>query len=260
MNPGPYDYGKMGITKKSRNTLVELGYCGFKKPLKDKDLEDILRGYYATTSFIDFEIGRLIQALESQKIRENTIVVIFGDNGFHLGENGVWAKKTNFEAGARVPLMICGAGVKAKGRSTKALVELVDLYPTLIEMAGIPNPDTSQLEGTSLVPLLSNPDRSWKRAAFTQIENKEYSIRTKEYRLIASREPNGELKPSALYQENLDPLELKNLVNDPEKAEIVKSLLQELKQGWKAASQRNSGLWKPPALSTAITSKSNFQQ
>ena len=108
----------------------------------------------------------MLDELDRSGLRDNTVVVLFGDHGYHLGEQGLWGKTTNFELDTRVPLIVRAPGMKAAGRPTSSLVELVDLYPTLAELAGLPLGE--QLEGKSFVPLLNDPARVTKTAAFSQ--------------------------------------------------------------------------------------------
>ncbi|MDB4474621.1 sulfatase [Opitutaceae bacterium] len=128
-------------------------------------------GYLACASFVDAQIGRMVAALEEAGVRDNTIIIVWGDHGWHLGEMGVWGKATNYEIGTRVPLMIWTPDMPAgsRGRTTDALVELVDMYPTLCDLVGVSLPE--HLEGHSFAPLLGDPDRAWKKAAFSQYPN-----------------------------------------------------------------------------------------
>ncbi|MEO9590925.1 sulfatase/phosphatase domain-containing protein, partial [Rhodopirellula bahusiensis] len=114
-------------------------------------------------------IGKLIAALEEAGVRDNTMIVVWGDHGWHLGDMGVWGKATNYEIATRVPLMIWSPDMQTRGANTDALVELVDIYPTLCELAGIPVPEHT--EGTSFKPLMNDPNQSWKDAAFSQYPN-----------------------------------------------------------------------------------------
>lgn len=138
-------------------------------PIGDDLARTLLHGYYACVSYVDAQIGMMVAALEEVGIRENTIIIVWGDHGWHLGDMGVWGKATNYEIATRVPLIISTPDMKSRGKSTDALVELVDMYPTLCELAGVPIP--THLEGHSFVPLLDKPDRSWKKAAFSQFPN-----------------------------------------------------------------------------------------
>ncbi|MEP4079553.1 sulfatase [Haloferula sp.] len=135
----------------------------------DPELSRTLRhAYLACASYIDAQVGLVLNALDEGGLRDNTIVVLWGDHGWHLGEMGVWGKATNYEIATRVPLIVSVPPrfKAAKGATSDALVELVDLYPTLCELTGVPIP--SHVEGTSFKPLLTNPERPWKAAAFTQ--------------------------------------------------------------------------------------------
>ena len=132
------------------------------------DLQKKLRhGYYACTSYIDAQIGRMIKALKDSGEYENTIIVLWSDHGFNLGEMGYWGKATNYEVATKVPFIIVAPGIsqKVKGEQSNALVELVDVFPTLCDLADLEKPN--HLEGTSLVPLLKKPTKKWKEDAFS---------------------------------------------------------------------------------------------
>ncbi len=138
-------------------------------PIDDKLAHTLMHAYLACVSYVDAQIGMMIDAIDAAGLRDNTIIVVWGDHGWHLGDMGVWGKATNYEIGTRVPLMIWTPDMKARGETTDALVELVDIYPTLCELAGIEAPD--HLEGHSFVPLLDKPHQNWKSAAFSQYPN-----------------------------------------------------------------------------------------
>ncbi|MEP1891330.1 MAG: sulfatase, partial [Cyclobacteriaceae bacterium] len=140
-----------------------------KKGSIDDSLAITLRhAYLACVSYVDAQIGKMIDAIDESGQRDNTIIILWSDHGWHLGDMGIWGKATNYEIGTRVPLIIWTPDMpeKSRGKNTNALVELVDMYPTLTELAGLPLPD--HLEGQSFVPLLEDPDREWKKAAFSQ--------------------------------------------------------------------------------------------
>ncbi len=134
------------------------------------ELSRILKhAYLASTSYVDAQIGLMIEALEEAGVRNNTIIVVWGDHGWHLGDMGVWGKATNYEIATRVPLMVSAPAMKTRGAKTDSLVELVDIFPTLCELAGLTRPD--HLEGHSFATLLDKPDQPWKKAVFSQYPN-----------------------------------------------------------------------------------------
>lgn len=138
-------------------------------PIDGELARTLKHAYLASTSYVDAQIGKLIAALEDQGLRENTVIVVWGDHGWHLGDMGVWGKATNYEIATRVPLMIWTPQMKTRGTRTDALVELVDLFPTLCELTGVDVP--VHLEGRSLLPLLDDPHQAWKEAALSQFPN-----------------------------------------------------------------------------------------
>lgn len=163
----PKDSAAMGLHAsfelRTRAGIPKIGPIG---PELSRTLK---HAYLASTSYVDAQIGQIVQALEEAGIRDNTIIVVWGDHGWHLGDMGVWGKATNYEIATRVPLMIWTPDMLVRGAKTDALVELVDIYPTLCELANVPLP--KQLEGHSFAPLLNKPDRTWKKAAFSQYPN-----------------------------------------------------------------------------------------
>ena len=140
-----------------------------KGPIGPELAKTLLHGYYACVSYVDAQIGLMLEALDEAGIRENTVIVVWGDHGWHLGDMGIWGKATNYEIATRVPLIIWTPDMKVRGKPTNGLVELVDMYPTLCELAGLPRP--KHLEGHSFAPLLDNPGQLWKKAAFSQFPN-----------------------------------------------------------------------------------------
>ena len=135
-------------------------------PIDDATSRELLRAYYACTSFIDSQIGRVIAELDALGLRENTIIVVWGDHGWHLGEYGIWGKATDYEVATRVPLIVWTPDMAKRGIKTAGLVEFVDVYPTLCELAGLPVP--AELEGRSFVPQLRDPTAPGKPAAYSQ--------------------------------------------------------------------------------------------
>jgi iduronate 2-sulfatase len=200
---------------------------------------NLIRGYRACVSFMDAQLGRVLDELDRLGLRENTFIVLWGDHGYHLGENGVFTKMTNFENGTRVPLIVSLPEMKTAGQRTRALVELVDLYPTLAELCALPQP--KHLEGTSFAPLLEKPDQSWKKAAFSQYlrpGKPPYtgrSIRTGRWRYTEWHDPKQNPAGVELYDELNDPQETTNLAGEAAHAETIQQLAMQLKAGWKAA-------------------------
>ena len=140
-------------------------------PIEPEMARTLKHAYLACVSYVDAQLGRMIAALKEAGVRDNTIIIVWSDHGWHLGDMGIWGKATNYEIAARVPMMIWTPDMPEtnRGKSTDALVELIDIYPTLCDLAGIDQPP--HLEGHSFVPLLANPERKWKTAAFSQYPN-----------------------------------------------------------------------------------------
>ncbi len=202
--------------------------------LSRSKVRELIHGYYASTSFIDAQVGRVLAELARLELTGNTVVVLWSDHGYHLGEKGLWCKTTNFELDTRVPLIVSVPGQKREGSRCDALVELVDLYPTLVELAGLPVEDG--LEGVSLVPLLENPNGKVKEAAFSQFarphnaKGKEpqvmgYSVRTEDFRYTEWRRmKSGEVVGRELYDHRRDPGERKNIAEAEEFETTVQKL------------------------------------
>ena len=248
--------------------------CGF-----PDDYTLVLRkGYYACVCQSDALVGRVIDAMESMGFADDTNIVLWGDHGWQLGEHNHWCKETNFEDATRVPFILRVPGVTDGGIRTKALVELIDIFPTLTELAGLPVPplcpaDTKQplmcVEGTSLTPLLQNPDQQWKKAAFSQYprpstgmtvipnepifdstEHKEnvmgYSIRVDQYRFTewyrfnrTTATPNfTDIWGTELYNHTESTVfynnENINMAHQPAMQDLVQSLRKMLQAGWRA--------------------------
>ena len=187
---------------------------------------EVIRAYYASISFLDANVGRILDALDRLKLADNTIVVFVSDHGYLLGERGQWMKQMLFERSANTPLIVAGAGVKARGGVSKRIVELLDLYPTLTSLAGVDPP--AGLHGRSLAPLLVKPDASWDHPALTQVRRGPaddrflgYSVRTEKWRYT---EWDKEKRGSELYNEEEDPDERKNLATDPRYKQTVAEL------------------------------------
>jgi iduronate 2-sulfatase len=241
--PNNYDRTK-GAPEPAFHNLYELRtYGGIPATgdIDDATALKLIRGYRACLSFMDAQVGRVLAELDRLGLRENTLVVFWGDHGYHLGENGLFTKMTNFEIGTHVPLILRApsSAQKAAGQRSSALVELVDLYPTLTEFAGLELP--THLEGTSFAPLLKEPTKPWKKAAFSQYlrPGKEgimgRSVRTTEWRYTEWKDREGNDMGVELYDEKNDPQENTNIASDAANAEKVKEMAAILRAGWKAA-------------------------
>ncbi|MBC8128653.1 MAG: sulfatase [Gloeobacteraceae cyanobacterium ES-bin-144] len=184
--------------------------------------------YYASISFVDAQIGRVIDALDRLGLRENTLIVFWSDNGYQLGEHGLWHKQSCFEESARVPMIISLPGGKSAGGSSPRPVELLDLYPTIVDLAGLTPP--SGLEGASLRPLLENPTAAWSRPAYTQVQRGDFpghSVRTERWRYTEWDFGN---KGAELYDHQSDPQENTNLAADSQHAATVVDMKALLKK------------------------------
>lgn len=216
-------------------------------------------GYYASVSFIDAQVGRLINGLKANDLSENTIVILWGDHGWKLGEHNSWGKMTNYEIDTRVPLLIHVPWMDNKGQRTDGFVEFVDIYPSLCELAGLTVP--GHLEGFSFVPLIEDPATKWKTAVFSQymrwhnpqqpwkttvfneyMQNHDadtfmgYAMRTKQFRYVEWKNmKNGDVVCRELFDHQVDPQENTNIVDKIENLEVVSQLSEKLNSGWKSA-------------------------
>ena len=198
-------------------------------------LRKALQAYYATISFVDAQVGRLMAALDRLGLVDNTIVVLWSDHGYHLGEhNGIWQKRTLFEQASRTPLIIRAPGARGNGTACTRIVEFVDIYPTLTDLAGLKPP--KGLEGRSLRPLLDNPLAKWDGHAITQVLRPAdqrlakpvmgRSIRTGRWRYTDWAEGNSGVE---LYDHANDPMEFNNLALEPDpEARFVMQQLRKL--------------------------------
>ncbi|CAH1001857.1 Ulvan-active sulfatase [Neolewinella maritima] len=183
----------------------------------------LIQGYYASVSYVDAQIGRLLRALEQTGEADRTIVVLWGDHGWNLGDHTMWCKHTVFNSSIRVPLIISAPGMAAG--STSAMVEFIDLFPTLAELAGLELP--AQLDGQSLVPLLEDPDANWDDAVYTRWITGD-NITTERYAYTEWRDSNGTTYARALFDHLTDSLETNNLAEQPEYADRVRELSERL--------------------------------
>ncbi|WOO41038.1 sulfatase [Rubellicoccus peritrichatus] len=190
----------------------------------------LIHGYYAATSFVDAQIGYVLDTLDASGLRNNTIVMLLGDHGYNLGEHTLWCKHANFDHTIRTPLIISVPGFP-EGQRTSALVEYVDLFPTLMDLTDLKGP-TEQLDGISLVPVLKDPHATTKPAIVSKYKNG-ISLRTDRHLYTTfQRKATGETYATMLYDLHDDPLETRNLANDPAHVDMVASLDKQLRDSW----------------------------
>jgi arylsulfatase A-like enzyme len=215
--------------------------------IPDDLARQLKHGYYAAISYMDAQLGRVLDELERQGLAQNTIVVLWGDHGWKLGEHDAWCKHSNCENDTNAPLLLAVPGMKHAGVKTRGLVEFVDIYPTLCELANLPLP--AHLEGTSFKPLLDDPQQPWKRAAFSQYPRialrgdlMGYSMRTDRYRFTAwtLRNDPSRIVATELYDHEVDPQENVNIADQPDSKSLVEQLQTQLREGWRGAVPTNS--------------------
>lgn len=228
-----YPRAEMPLAKNPPGDLDDIPPPALTTKKVEADMTDDLRrealqAYFAAISFMDTQVGKLLDAVERLGLAENTIIVFCSDHGYHLGEHGMWQKQSLFEPSARVPLIIAAPGAKAKGRATTQLAELIDLYPTLTDLCGLDPP--ANLPGVSLRKQLDEPAAFSKAGALTQVQRgggngknaappfKGYSVRTERFRYT---EWDDGKRGVELYDEVNDPGEFTNLAQDPSREAIV---------------------------------------
>ncbi|MBT28893.1 MAG: iduronate sulfatase [Thalassobius sp.] len=248
-----------GAPLHTMNSMYELrhydGFGHIGHPTSDyrmsEDTVRILRhGYYASVSYVDALFGELVNHLKRLGIYENTIIIVWGDHGWKLGDHNSWGKMTNYNIDLKVPMMIRYPDQPNRGAQTFAITELVDMFPSLCELAGIEVP--AYMQGASFVPLLENPDLNWKKAAFSQFHRRPnvsadgkrymgYSINTEEFHYIEwyrwdhKTGTRGEYTTAELYDRENDPYETVNIAENEAYKEVVEDLSKQLANGWKKA-------------------------
>ncbi len=211
-----------------------INYQAPDRPLSEKEQRELVAAYYACNSFVDAQVGILLNALDGLKLWDNTVVVFIGDHGYHLGEHGgLWHKMSLFEESVRVPMIIYAPGMKAAGEPCARIVEFVDIYPTLVSLCGLPRREG--LDGIELTPVLNDPDQPTKEAAYTVVSRSKdpasdhaktadylgRSVRTERWRYT---EWDGGKRGAEFYDHENDPREWKNLAAEPQFADTVAQL------------------------------------
>ena len=238
----------------------------------------IRQAYFACVSYIDFQVGRVLDELDRSGLTENTVVVLWGDHGYHLGEHQLWGKTTNFELDTRVPLIVRTPDMKAAGQPSLSIIELVDLYPTLAEVAGLPV--TKQLEGKSFARILNEPTATTKTMAISQYPRRGglmgYSMRTEMHRLTQwLHGETNEIHATELYEYAEGLIEKKNIAaqapllvarlsNQLESAlrldfiepkEVMSDSFEEANPGPLEKLETHIGTWMPMAGRTIVDDK-----
>ena len=207
--------------------LRNYGNIPRKGEINDQLAKELIHGYYACVSYVDAQIGLVLDELKRLELDDDTIVILWGDHGWNLGDHKLWSKHVTFETALRTPLMIKVPG-KTKGKKTEAITEFIDIYPSLVELVGLDIPDT--VEGISFVPILNGetPKKDWAVSKFkdavTLIKGDLfYTEWTKD---------DGVAYARMLFDHKTDPLELDNLAEKPEYKETVAQLAKELREKW----------------------------
>jgi arylsulfatase A-like enzyme len=196
-------------------------------PLSDEMARTLIHGYYACVSYTDAQIGKLLDELERLRLAENTIVVLWGDHGWNLGEHTLWCKHCCFETSMHAPLIVKSPGTEG-GKKTRGLTEFIDIYPSLSELAGLPLPD--HLQGRSFVPLMKHPDQQWKAAAIGRYRNGD-TIRTDQLRFTEYTGAKGSFLARMLYDHGADPGEDVNISEQKSNEQVVETLTKQLHEG-----------------------------
>lgn len=198
-----------------------------KGPVSDEMARKLIHGYYACVSYTDAQIGRILEALEKSGQADNTIVILWGDHGWNLGEHTLWCKHCNFKTSLRTPMILKAPGKKA-GQRTEALAEFVDIFPTLCDLAGLPVP--GQCQGESLQAVLDNPAIKGKEAVYSQWI-KGATVTTQQYAYTEWKHDNGEVYARMLYDHEADPFENENISEKAENKALVEKMSKMLNEG-----------------------------
>ncbi|MDZ7723276.1 MAG: sulfatase [candidate division KSB1 bacterium] len=200
------------------------------KPLPDDYAKWLVHGYQACVSYIDALVGRVLDKLKALKLADNTIVIFWGDHGWNLGEHTMWCKHCNYETSLSAPIIVKAPGMESD-RVSNALVEFVDIYPSLVELCGLPIPEHCQ--GSSFVPLLKKPDREWKKATFSRYHQGN-TVTTERFQYTEYRDmQTDEFLARMLYDHERDPYENINVAESAEYKEKVEQMAALLQEGWK---------------------------
>ena len=239
----PFQEAPKGAPEYAYQDSWELsGYTGIptQRPFPEEFQRELIHGYRACVSYVDTQIGKILDKLQETGLAENTVIVLWGDHGWHLGDHGIWCKHTNYEQATHSPLIIFAPKLPRPGKSD-SMVESVDIFPTLCELASLPIPQ--QLEGSSLVPILRNSEAKVKEFSMSQYPDHHkkglmgYAMRTERYRFVMWVNNNFRstqqfdeslIADLELYDYQTDPLETVSQANNPEYKAVVADLQQKM--------------------------------
>jgi arylsulfatase A-like enzyme len=217
----PPGFPSAAIRKRNADLFIGRG-------ASEEAAREVIRAYLASISWTDWNLGRVIAELDKLGLRDNTIIVFVADHGYQLGEKGKWSKAGSlFEMGTRVPLIISAPGMRGNGKSCTRIVESLDIYPTVMELCGLPKPKENELEGASLVPLLKKPSADWDKPGYSIWSEDGRTIygtavRTEKFR-YAEFGRDG-INGAMLFDPHADPLEMKNLASEDKYKSVVAEL------------------------------------
>lgn len=247
-----YDMSKIQLPAVAPNDRDDIPAAAFHRiepwwGMDELQCRESIRAYYATISFMDAQLGRVVDELDKLGLADNTIITFVGDHGYLLGQHQAWQKMMLFEGVARVPFIVAMPKSATAGKTAHGLIESVDLYPTVASACGLTPP--ADVDGTSLLPMVNDPTSTLHEAAFTQVRRGDkvqgQSIRTDRWRLTVWTGDGGGIE---LYDEQNDPNEWKNLATDPANAELIETLIETLK---KKLNEKAPLLDKPKRINTA---------
>ena len=229
--PLPPDFAKVVTVPEGfpKPCLTPNGDLFIRREASEKEAKEMIRAYWASLTWADWNFGRVLAELKKLGLQDNTIILVWGDHGYHLGEKGKWSKHGSlFDVGTRVPYIIVAPGAKGNGKPCPRVVQTLDFYPTLVDLCGLPMP--KGLEGHSVKPLLDDPQAKWDYPAYSVYGNGPdkvvgIAVRNERYRYVDYGDAG-----SMLIDEDNDPHELKNLANDPKFAKVREELAVLTKQ------------------------------
>jgi uncharacterized sulfatase len=239
-----YDFAKVKMPQEPRDIRKNVPPAAFtvnppNYGLTDEQCRECIWAYYASVSFMDAQLGLILDELDRLGLADDTIIVFWGDHGWLLGEHGLWQKMCLFEESARVPLIVAAPGSKATGKTCDRLAELIDVYPTLADLCGLEAP--ANLQGKTLRPFLDDPTKPGKKGAYTQVTRPGAkkgqtfmgrSVRTERWRYTEWADGTH---GAELYDHDADPHEHKNLANDPAQEMTLRDLRTLLREGFPVA-------------------------